>query len=266
MQNGVTLLEVMLVLAIMSSIVVLSIKMYQGFKLQQDLDQVQFNVDQLFSAMGAYYKANCQGSSATLDPNATAYLPPATSLSLLTPKHISNGTFTAVYTDLQNYGLPARLISTPLLDNQGNTYVLQFNPSLSVTPVQVNACVVMVPGTACTPTSSTLPAAQSLIWRAQVAVKLKDPTKGPAFKSSLGATCLSDGTTSLLVDPCSAPNPLAKYLVWERLPSFASPNSTSSLWISMPILNQFNLQYTHDQMYELSDTGAARPTYYLCGG
>ncbi|MDR3490509.1 MAG: hypothetical protein P4M12_00535 [Gammaproteobacteria bacterium] len=259
-QKGATLLEVMLALAIASAILVSSIKMYQRFKLQSDLTKVQSNVDLLFAAMGNYYRAQCP-IGGTLDP-ATA----GTTNSF----PVTNGTAAVVTTAMQAYGLAVTLGKNSLLDDVGNTYVLQFNPSLSTTSPQVNACVVMVPGTACIPTSSTLPSsAKSLIWTAQVAVKLKDSTKGPVYQSSLGADCLSAGhpsTNPTTIDPCSNPDTHNTYLVWERLPSYTAPNTTSILWLSMPQLKQFNLQYTHDQMYELSDTGAVRSTYYLCGG
>src|ERR1700738_304841 len=67
--SGVTLLEVMLVLAIGSSIILMGFRLFQGYSIEQEFRQVRYDVDLLFQAMGEYHQANCQ--KGTLSPLAT---------------------------------------------------------------------------------------------------------------------------------------------------------------------------------------------------
>lgn len=144
---------------------------------------------------------------------------------------------------------------------------MQFNPYVS-TGVTVNACVVTTPGTPCVSSSSTLLASQAqvIIWVAQVAIKFVD-TKTTAeinaYKASLGANCLSN-LSGDIVTPCASSTG-GTYLVWGRLPSTIASRSQSRLWQMMPLLKQFNLQYTHDQMLELNQ-GYPSVQNYECGG
>jgi Tfp pilus assembly protein PilE len=57
--KGVSLLEVMLVFAVATMLLLFSIKQYQNFETEANARQIQYNVDMIFQAMALYYKANC---------------------------------------------------------------------------------------------------------------------------------------------------------------------------------------------------------------
>jgi type II secretory pathway pseudopilin PulG len=276
LQKGATLLEVTLVLAIAASILVLGIRMYLGFKRETDFAQVQYNVDTLFQAMSLYYRANCGLVTVSGSPSAALAPPPLGTTSTTSPTVIDLTT-DLINSDASKSYLDASLLrNNSFLINSNANYILQFNPSTATTgstPVNVNACT---SSTACTTVSAnTIPNTSGFILKPQVAIRLPASTSlntAKAYQLRLGADCVSrtpSGPNSY-VDPCSS-NPSTnppRYLVWERLPSFASPYSSSIYWQSTPLLRQFNLQYTHDQMYELMNTNptSTNPTYYLCGG
>jgi hypothetical protein len=262
-QAGITLLEIMLALAVASSILVLSIKMNQSWVFEQNVAQLRFSVEQLFLGMGNYYRANCgiQGQGGSTTPTY------GTLVTTTTPFAVSIGSLTSF--------LPPAWMTTysnnPLVDVSGgavSAYILQFN--LVTASVNTNCsakdCV--------TNTTVAIPnPMNALIWRAQVAVKIKNTALANDLAARLAAYCNSSLATSTTVTPCEASPTAGGYLVWERLPSFASPDLTSSLWVSMPALKEFNLQYTHDQMFEMSQSTYLNDTvtgvsleYYLCGG
>jgi prepilin-type N-terminal cleavage/methylation domain-containing protein len=276
--KGMTLLEILLVITIGAGLLVASLRMAQQMSTDQGIQQIQTNVDVIFQGMTNYYRTQCYGSGDTL---ATG-LP--TVIGTLNPKKNpvpANPMILDVTLDLANKGYieaskwPLPIVS--LLDNTSvnQTYVVQFNQSPPMTPVQVNACIITdyslkecVPALDAAGNASKLPStgsniSQIIIWRAQVAVLAKDPTNAEVYKMVLGANCTSKLTGSS-VNPCSMGTP-GPYIVWEKLPSFASPNTRSSLWLSMPLLKQFNLQNTHDQMYELQNSNAGIQNY-LCNG
>jgi len=255
-QKGATLLETMLALAIGGFILVLSLKFYQSFNLKSQLALVQFNVDQLFAAMSGYYRANC----------GTAAFSPAAASPQVVP---IVGTLDAYVPGFKWQPVNPIVFGSGV----GSTgYVTQFSMTTN-TPVTVNDCVVLTPGTPCLPESKSLPStqAQSVVWTMQVSVKLANANNATGYYASMGADCTSALVTGkTYVHPCidgvSGP-----YLVWMRLPSMASPTASSILWPTMPLVKQFNLQYTHDQMYELMPgtvdelTGQTMRNY-LCGG
>jgi prepilin-type N-terminal cleavage/methylation domain-containing protein len=72
--SGVTLLEVMLVIAIAGSILAMGISQYQSMQRDSNVRQVQANVDTLFNAMAYWYKANC--GRAAVGGNTSGYLSP----------------------------------------------------------------------------------------------------------------------------------------------------------------------------------------------
>lgn len=233
--QGATLLEMLLVTAIGVSLLVVGMRQYQTFKLDVDIQQLQSNVNVLFQAMARYYTAQCYGGA--LDPNysPTPSNPFPISISALT---------TAGY-------LMENLPVSPL----ASTYVLQFNQSTTTRMQNLSPSGSMGMGTI-------------VIWRAQVAVQLNNTANTAAYKNYLGADCVSSPLGSI-VTPCASALG-GTYLVWERLPSFASPNSQSDLWLSNPMLQQFNQMYTTYPMGYLLNTTPEGQTpsgqqYYLCG-
>lgn len=111
---------------------------------------------------------------------------------------------------------------------------------------------------------------KGLIWKMQVSVLLLNPAYAASYQAYLQANCNSD-LVGGSVEPCEKPPAASNgYLVWERLPSNAAPDimTVNTNWMQMQ--SEFNLQYTHDQMYEMipqsTDTNGNTLRYYLCGG
>jgi type II secretory pathway pseudopilin PulG len=289
-QKGVTLLEIILVLVITSAIMMLGLRMYIQYQNQGYGEQTKYNVDTLLQAMTAFYRAQC---------NTTGVLGTAS----------TSQPFVVTMQNLAPY-LPSNWESKNPLSKD---YVLQFNPTVSASPVYVHACVVITKGTPCVSTTTALPASQAqvIIWNEQVAVltptSMSQATVN-SYQSTLSADCVStlNGSSiqlcparaasittaknkiaadqaTLALPSCNAACQTATtaqlntdqaaytstvaggYLVWQRLPSATGSQQTTGLWLMKPLLQQFDLQYSHDQMLELnSGYGSARN--YLCGG
>lgn len=275
-QYGVTIFEMVLVIAIMGMILVMSIAQYYVYARQNEVDRVNANLEILFRAMQNYYQANCIANynyagtpfpgSGALDPAATTGLP--TNL----PINIST----------QLIGVPPaggyitqQIIQVPIVDLSDYTnnigylgYVAQFNQAITTRQAASQ--------------NGNMPVGQVYLWKIQIAVKIRDVNDMDMYKSLLGADCVSDlaaaGGAGSYVIPCSSTSPApptdGTYLVWERLPSFAAPSSRTSMWPSAPLLKQFKDQYTHDTFYEMNNNQQietpAMPglgqSYYLCGG
>jgi len=291
-QGGVTLLELMLVLSISGLVFVMGIKMYQAFQNTLQLQELSYNVDELFEAAGNYYRANCAAGG--FSPNPPSFLsqfpvntaqtsyPPTASY----PVSIVANLLATGYLNSQNWP-PANPVVDPSGGESG--YLVQLNPIVSTVSIPVNACVVLTPGTACLPITSgnltspnnayaavpgtTIPSTQAQVvsWVVQVAVKVQPQSKIAAYAAATGADCLSDSASPGTVDPCSLGNGSHRYLVWSRLPS-AALKKTTVFSYSMQLLKQYNLMYSHDQYYEMNagysatTNPAQAPVYYLCGG
>jgi len=261
--KGVTLLEVMLVLLIGSLLILLAVRQYQQYQLEQYALQLKYNVDSLLQAMSYYYRANCE--TGKLSPSQLVPFPPtqlAYSLSL------DKNDFVGY---LPNNFQPMN----PLVDNSVDDYgySTQFN-FFQVGQKNANACFSFW-GTGATPVGCNTPAAipDTVVvgWQLQVIVKMSNPATTTNYLGLTGADCAvdeSDLPTNKVVD-CSKKNTdsTPTYLVWQRSPSFATPAVSSSAWMSTPVLKMFNLQYTHDPMFELYMNNTATTSYYyLCGG
>lgn len=247
-QLGVTLLEILLALAIGAAVILMGIKQYQQYQTQQYMAQLQFNVDQLFQGLGFYYQNYCS----ILNPSTTTYLLNVHA-DLEVPGYLS--------TNWQPYN--------PLINNTDttNNYIVQFNLSGNTAPTRYeNACWNFT-GNASDLNCTTPQATQAsvFLWRTQVAIEFPSTADMDTYKNLLNADCISDLSSSG-VTPCDSSPPSGHYLVWERLPSFSAPNSSSGLWPATHVLQEFNLQYTHDQMYELQNSSYAATQNYMCGG
>jgi hypothetical protein len=248
-QQGLSMLETMLALAIMMAALTLGLKQYRQFQRQQDLSKILYNVDVLFQGLGSFYQAYC--GTATLAPTVPS--PYAVTISgaapdLVNSKFISKWPLQSVagvvgYVTQFNLS-PASTMNTRVCWNFGktNTTLHCEDPQ----PLQTGTNTVYV-------------------WTAQVAVQLSASFDAATYRGLLGADCRSNLSGST-VTPCvvGSYGSSGQYLVWQRLPSLASPNMTSALWISTPRVKQFNLQYTHDQMYEMQKGVTVQN--YLCGG
>lgn len=256
--QGMTLLEIMLVLAIATSIILMGVKAYQSYNTEKDYFILKANVDLLFQAMKGYYQVECNlynsmNSSLRADGVLTSI--PASNYVTFDVSTVGNYVAT-------NWPRNVSVVKT----SGTGSYKAQFN---YIPGGSKNACVVdKTDGqTKC----SSIAGSNIMVWQSQIAVEMKDPTKTTYYVSMVGADCaVNDISTPV---QCAtqgvALGASARYMVWQRLPSFSSEEVRSSFWLSNPVLKQFNLQYTHDPMYEMYNSNAT-PTnvykYYYCGG
>lgn len=297
-QAGVSLIELMLVLAIMVSIMVLGIRFYSQYRLQASKTVLAAKVDQLFQAMKFYYQANCRQA---LDNNAVAQSP-----GTLDPTVIGNNLTLAL--NITNNLVTPGFISdwqplNVLVDNSAEPdqgYYVQFNryqvanqdPTMNVVACTGNdrapnsaagtpsrcegvAGTNVVGGAILQPP----PGGQSkvMVWLAQVAIKLASTEEKDWQQAmlDLNAKCISS-LSDKKVAPCET-NPSAEgYLVWERPIFYYTPNVATGYDLFNNSVREFNMQYTNDGMATLSgvqtETGTPpasswyNPLNYLCGG
>lgn len=264
---GVTMLELMLVILIGAAIVIFGLQQYQQYQKNQYAIQLRSTVDSLLEALGSYYQANCE--TGTLSPTSMTFPP--------SPIAFDDGG--RLLNDLQNGYLPANvLFFNPIVDNTATNqgYAVQLNFFQSTNPAQpgrrTQVCYSFwgtSTGAGCSDTPLPTPNTMIIGWQIQVAVKIKDPATILNYVGLTGADCAVESLTPGVPADCGSStgstNPL-RYLIWQRLPAFASSAINSSLWLSNPLVKQFKAQYTHDEMYELyMNNTATSPYYYLCG-
>jgi Tfp pilus assembly protein PilE len=292
---GVTLLEMMLVLAIAAALLAFGLNQFQQYSRDATVKQLQYNVDKIFVAMSQFYQANCRqaySAAGTIAPYTASLDPRNTSQPSVAVLNQTQNLLTPFLLAPSWPPTPNGLIDATAAAGGNNGYIAQFNlvtvspgsstPPNYATPMGIYYTWEKNPsGDAIqsTPAFSTT-VGTIYTWRAQVAVKL-DVTLIPVIKTFMyrtGADCTSalNGTT---VYSC-ADNQPGEYLVWERLPSLAASQTVTSWWLTMPVVKQFTQQYTNDDMY-----GAYYPTWgaptsgggpmptgmntsntYLCGG
>lgn len=238
--EGLVLLELILVIVIAASIILLGIRQYYQYRFQTDIYQIQANVTTLFRAMGKYYRAQCYG---TIDPNSGQALPGTGLLrtSTTTPLPIN------ITTDLHDNGYLTDVMQyTPLLDTTAGTggYIAQFN--------RYTERVEKGTGT-------------TVIWKAQISVKLADNTNNTQYLALLGGDCLSTASGQTVL-PCPG-DPAGDVVVWERLPSASAMINPDNNWTSMPNVQQFSNMYReYSDNYLLNVSHTPEVQYYYCGG
>ncbi len=257
--QGMTLLEAMLAIAIASTIILLGIRQYAQYQFTRDAFTLKYNVDLLFQGMRNYYYANCAESA---DGNMLLHqLAPSRSPANPFPVNIR--------TTLTNYLDPSwRPVNALINSSFGDLgFEAQFNNVIPSVTRNENFCY-YYPGTSQTsPTCGSLPNTSAIVylWVAQVVVKITDPKTTVALKGLTGADCALQSYQPNTVVDCStgATTGTASYLVWQHLPSFASPDMSSGLWRATSTVKEFNLQYTNDSYWGLVSGDSM---YYLCGG
>ncbi len=265
-QSGVTLIEILLVLAISASIIFIGLRQYQAFQLDTNIQSLKFNIDTIFKGLAAYYNANCYG---TTNPNTGALTPGS-----LHPNSNPSSPFPVdINTQLFPRYLPQAFPLSPLVDQTGPGsgqfigYVAQFNRQ----PDQTRLICMNPPS--CTSNNSM---GTIVTWTMQVAVLIKDSANIQQYKNLLAADCVSDKSGSI-VQPCSV-SASGNYLVFERLPSYSASNvnNESAFWSTNPTLPQFKQMYTtYPITYLLQDNPSGRvpgpgasgkqSQYFLCG-
>lgn len=253
--SGYTLIETMLAMVIAGYILSLGIRQYQSMKFDADVNQLKYNVDQVFEAAAEYYSANCKRQMSAVSG-------PVAGTGTLDPANTPLSPYVVTLTSLRTDGyMTAALPRSNIINNNGyqNGYIVQYNlvnPPPDRTAINSDG------------TTSNL--GKIMIWRAQVAVELRETAKATMYKNLTGADCVSTIDVSY-VTPCSelssTPTSPPLYLVWERLPSFAVPEANSNLWTTNATNKQFNQLYeTYPVIYLKSVPPDQYPQqYYLCG-
>lgn len=256
---GVTVLEILLVLLTASGILLLSMRQYQSYKIDSDVNQVLYNVDQIFQAASYYYQANCrnQVNSSTSTPIAGS--------GTLDPANSPTNPFPVLASDLlQNHYLSQAVPINPIVYNDPSStimksYVVQFN---LVAPQAQRVVNLSGGGTANTGTI--------YVWKIQVAVRLENTATVRQYLSLLRGDCLSSYTGSTVTPcpstPAAVPSATDTYVVFERLPSLPSSKGNSGLNANNAAIKQFNQQYTtYPILYLTSGVTPVPPQNYLCG-
>lgn len=301
--SGLTLFEMLLVMAIGTTLLVMGMRMYRQYSTAMQASRLYGNVQQLQATLKNYYQANCR-QTLGVSGNALSQgaLDPAVIGNAQTLRITINSGVTA-NTDLFSMGYLSAATWRPLnplvlyASSTDDGYYLQFNriqPTVAGVSADVPASVYACAGSSlgprvCSVTSaSVVPLMQTsgstlqsrvVFWAAQVGVRLRRPSQIFDVLGPLGATCATlhstDTCETAAVTPTGTEPEL--YAVWETPPSLITENSTSSLWLSLPRVKQFNMQYTNDGMATLSGvqyntaTGVGSVTWYnpqnyLCGG
>ncbi len=266
-QGGMTLLEVMLVLAVFGVLTLLVVQQYVSAKRDADVRQLQSTVTTIFIGLSKFYYANCRQAvdpytnTSTTYPVATNSLDPANNppvpfIAMTDSIHLLT-TSGATFINTQEWPPAANGLVDTAVGDHGffAQYNLGDNSSLA------GATVNRIPSgmfynweTGTTATSFTMPNPVGTIytWRPQVAVKLvdsiaTDPAALKAYQAYLGAQCTSK-IVSGSVAPCKANTP-GPYLVWEKMPSMVSSDVITNDWLTMPRIKAFNQMYVNDDMY-----------------
>jgi type II secretory pathway pseudopilin PulG len=282
---GMTLLEVMLVLAIGASFLLFAVSQYHQFREQASFIDVKRNVDILFQALGRYYQTNCRSLSDSevanaqnVDPTITqGTLAPGGTLNVdYTKSNVTYGI--AIRSALRNQYLPRNWPTAVPDVDATTTYKVHGSVNsfkgygtafiFLLTTKNAYACWNFQTGTGVV-CSASQPIQDNTVafWLAQVSVKIaNDPTgkKTLALLGPTGANCASSVPDSC--DGSTTPH----YLIWQRLPTKSGSQVGSDLWESQTQEVLFNQLYRHDIMYEMALppgtlSGSSVDPYYLCG-
>lgn len=262
-QLGVTLLEILLVITIGAFLLILGIRQYLAFRTQSDAERIIANVDAIFLAMGHYYKAQCYGKIKDDEFKPGKLYPTSSSYQ----DHIAIDIRNDLIED--NY-LNVTLPIVALVNSSGigtNGYVAQFNMDDSQSrKVCVEGDNANGPNSSgCEKTKKIGKIVTGVI---QVSVNMKDAATAQTYLKYLGADCLSNATGNY-VEPCGSSSGSGTYLVWQRLPSFASPRSQSGQVTSNATMEQFRQMYTTYPVNYLLGSGGedsgGDTQYFVCG-
>lgn len=254
--RGVTVQEVLLVVAIGAVITVIGLRLNNMLRRQSNVATVQSNVNTLFQAAASFYYANCRrqidietgpvAGTGLLDPTDDGTSPvappnPYPVTSVLGP---------------QNF-LKTALFSDPIIAD----YVVQYN---QVTPAPDR--VVQTP-------TGPVNVGQIIMWRIQVSGQLRPQFVANArqYLALLGGNCLARAKTPTTITPCSevgaVPVGGTIYVVWERMPSNAVLSSqTGQMLNNARYKMNTQLYTTYSQQYLMSLPASSYPAQnYLCG-
>lgn len=267
--KGVTILEILLVLVIGSVLLIMTIRQYRSFQIDSEARQIKYNADALFVAMSYFYKAECYGHGSVDDYGDNKFKP-----GKLNPdnnKYQENIDISIPNDLIDGNYLRQTLPLVSLVDTSVGTngFITQFNMDDS------KKRKVCIEGNKATGTTSASGCDESKVIgkivtaTIQVSVKMRDQDTANTYLKILNGDCLSTPGGHNTVNPCSSSNGTGLYIVWERLPSFASPNAQGSNSSGNVIVNQFTQEYSTYPVTYLISSGGDSPSgenqYFLCG-
>ncbi|HLB42960.1 MAG TPA: hypothetical protein VJN02_08985 [Gammaproteobacteria bacterium] len=243
--KGISLLEVVLVLVIGTVFVTMGLRQYQIFRADADIQQVKYNVDTLFQAAARFYQVNC---NLAIDSGGTLTYGKLNPMATVTPPN----------------PYPAYTYSTDSGVLRSDSFL---TVNLPLSPIVSDYKVQFIRNDT-TRTLDNIPIGTIVIWRIQVIVTLRDPSEASPYLRLFKADCLTNSTapSSSCGDASMA---AGDYVVFERLPSFASAQHETTYWVVNPRAKQFNQLYTTYSTQHLMNTGGGIPggnQYFLCGG
>jgi prepilin-type N-terminal cleavage/methylation domain-containing protein len=272
-QRGVTLLEIMLVLVIGAMLLIFGLRQYQMYREDADARLLMNNINALMLATARFYQANCYGQS---DPAGgivagTGLLHPSNNPPDQYPINIPTILVTGGYLSTN---LATIFPLNPIVDSAGaNTYgyVVQLNSYKQNRLICIEGTNA-ISGANDPKCNSTSQIGQSIIWKIQVSILVRDVTKINVYKNILGADCASS-YSGTVVNRCSA-NKSGPYLVWERMPSAvmtdgvqtqASPGANQMVNQFTQLYRAYPAQVTANQQGYTPPSNSAERQYFVCG-
>lgn len=238
-QTGLSLVEVLLALIIVGVILALTIRQYQIYRFDANVEQVKANVNNLFLTAANYYFANC-GFRVT-SSGAVVY-------GVLHPdsKAVSGNIARFSGTLAKGAKIPKNTIV--------KDYYTQFIRHDTDRTIETNHGPKKV-GTI-------------VNWMIQIILILNDPRQARDYYLALNGTCLANTATP--DELCAASSTTTgNYIVFENTPASVLSQFSKAYWPSLPIMKQFKQMYTTYPYQYLLNTGGETPDgpqYFVCGG
>lgn len=244
-QQGLSIWEALLAIAAGAMLIVIGLRQYQSYQQYAELERLKQNVDMIFQAMNAYYKANCfaqynrtsntytfgllmNGGSG--QPNVNNTIPININSNL-------RGMPTGIKYMADVWPLPSNLINTTIGQNG---YIAQFNKYTYPAFICIDGVNITGPSASQGCITSTQ-IGTVVVWKPQVSVRAQVAAKARAYANMAGANCLSN-VSGQTVTSCATPT-VGNYLVWERMPIVANEGVKSSYSSMIPSVNAFTRLY-----------------------
>ncbi len=258
-QSGATILEVLLVLAIVAAMVLLGIRQYVNYRRSADVEQLKQTIDIIFKGMSDFYRANCFGQ---YNPATNRYTFSVFRTSAGSPLVTTTANNTLVINmDTQLRGTPKYI---NLTDNQFRSPLIDYTKFQHGFHLQfvrgfldVFVCTEGINATGIDPASGCtkkVKVGQVVVWTPQVTVQPSAAITAQQLRNVADATCTTN-VVGTYTTPCPLSSPSSTAAVsWMRQPSMPTRGTTSTYSFLMPTLNAFTQMYQSDGILYLTST------------
>lgn len=245
--TGFTIIEILLVLALATMLLVMGIRQYFSYRLDADVALINYNVDTLFSAMSSYFQANCGGTTGTLSPLHT---PVAASPFLL---DIQTDLIAGGYLRPRDIVPVSLVVGTPGVGTVLNGYHVRFvryDVDRPASPDQSGNVV-------------TQPVGRIILWVPEIMVELRNSARAQPIRMMTRATdCITADWSER--GACGGAHPA---LFFSHQVSYANhADASSNYWTMMPGLGQLRDQEGTYDAGTVVSTGTQNNQFYYCGG